>query len=158
MRLISIITISLLFSCISPAVAAEGSLENERFQVVDESIVLDSHSGLMWASQDNGKDIDYYEAETYCKDFNGGGYTDWRLPDLKELATLYADGKKNKDGYFVTDLIKVTDCCIWSADISMGGSSSFSFKTGRKPFNYMRDSYQLRVLPVRSTKKMESHK
>lgn len=157
MRSISIITISLLLCCISQALAAEEGHKNERFQTVDKSIVFDSHSGLMWASQDNGKDIDWYDAEQYCAEFEAGGYTDWRLPDIKELSTLYTNGKKNKDGYFITDLIKVTDCCMWSSDTNMGGALSFSFKTGKKPFGYMRDTYQLRALPVRSTKKMEPH-
>jgi len=58
-----IITILLLFSSISQALATEETLDNERFQTVDKSIVFDSHSGLMWTSEDNGKDIDLYGAD-----------------------------------------------------------------------------------------------
>jgi hypothetical protein len=112
----------------------------------------------MWASRDNGTDVDYYEAVTYCKEFQGGGYTDWRLPELDELATLYTEGKKNRDGYFITDLITLTDCCMWSAVVITGGAESFSFKTGKKPFGFMRDSYQLRALPVRSAGKEKPQK
>ncbi len=156
MRLIRIVTVALLFLGFSQAFAEE-SQNKERFQVVDKSIVVDSQSGLMWASQDNGKDIDWYDAEKYCKDFEAGGYTDWRLPDIKELATLYTKDKKNKDGYFIIDLIKITDCCPWSSDENMGGAAIFSYKTGKKPAGFLADTYQLRALPVRSTQKMERH-
>jgi formylglycine-generating enzyme required for sulfatase activity len=156
MRRISIIIISLLFASFFQAFAEE-SHKNQRFQVVSESIVFDSQSGLMWASQDNGKDIDWYDAKGYCEEFEAGGYTDWRLPDVKELATLYTEGKKGKSGYFITDFITITDCCPWSADENMGGAAIFSFNTGKKPAGFLADTYQLRALPVRSTKKMEIH-
>lgn len=156
MKLIWVITFSLFFS-LSQACAGEETGTNERFQVVDESIVLDSKTGLMWASSDNGEDIDWYDAERYCKDFAAGGYTDWRLPDIKELATLYTEGMKNKAGYFITDLIKITDCCPWSSYTNMGGASAFSYKTGKKPAVFLGETYQLRALPVRSTSKMEMH-
>jgi hypothetical protein len=157
MRLIGVITISLLFFGFSQAFAEEAQ-QNERFQVVDESIVFDAQSGLMWASQDNGKDIDWYDAERYCKEFEAGGYTDWRLPDIKELATLYTKDKKNKNGFFIIDLIQITDCCPWSSDENMGGAAIFSFKSGKRPAGYLADTYLLRALPVRSTNKMEIHK
>ncbi len=158
MRIISIITIIVLFCSISLSLAAEKALQNKRFQRVDNSIVIDSQTGLMWASQDNGKDIDLYDAEKYCEDYEAGGYTDWRLPDIKELATLYTKGNKNKDGYFIADIIRVSDCCMWSSDESMGGASIFSYNTGREPFGYLHDTYQLRALPVRGTLKAGPHK
>ena len=85
-----------LVSCFSQAAAAEKTDSNSRFQTVGDSIILDSQSGLMWAMQDNGKDTNCYEAIQYCKDFKAGGYTDWRLPDIKELAALYTAGKKTR--------------------------------------------------------------
>ena len=157
MRLISFIIVLLLFSGFSQAFAEE-TQNKERFQVVDKSIVFDSQSGLMWASQDNGKDVDWFTAKKYCEEFEAGGYTDWRLPDIKELATLYTEGKKGKSGYFITDFVTITDCCPWSADENMGGAAIFSYNTGKKPAGFLADTYQLRALPVRSTKKMEMHK
>ncbi len=147
----------MLILCFSQGFAAEEAHENERFQVVDDTIVYDSQTGLMWASQDNGKDIDWYDANKYCKDFKAGGYTDWRLPTIKELATLYTKDKKNKSGYFIIDRITITDCCPWSSDENMGGATIFSYKTGKNPDGFLGDTYQLRALPVRSTKKMKKH-
>ena len=87
MRLLKITVAIFLFFFFWEAAAAE-DIQSERFQVVDDSIVVDSLTGLMWALKDNGKDINWWEAKKYCTDFNEGGYTDWRLPDIKELATL----------------------------------------------------------------------
>lgn len=158
MRLIHIVAFSLLYFCHSQVVVAEEALQKERFQKIDESIVLDSQTGLMWALQDNGEEVDWYGAEKYCEEFDAGGHTDWRLPDIKELATLFTKGKKNKDGYFIAAPFKVSDCCMWSSDTSMEGASIFSYKSGKKPFGYMQDKYQLRALPVRGTEKPEPKK
>lgn len=157
MRKISIIILLLMWSWISQAVAADAVQERQRFQMVGESIVLDTETHLMWASRDNGADIDWYEAVTYCKEFEAGGYTDWRLPDIKELASLYTGQQKNNDGYFIADPFRISDCCMWSSYDTMGGALLFSFKSGKKPAGYLTDTHQLRALPVRSTQKMESH-
>ena len=154
MKFIHIITMLLFLSGLTQAFAAEKAPEAERFQAVGTSIVYDSYTDLMWASQDNGKDIDWYDAEGYCKEFEAGGYDDWRLPDIKELATLYTEDKKGQNGFHIVDLITITDCCVWSADENMGGAAIFSYKTGKKPAGFLADTYQLRALPVRSNKKM----
>ncbi|HER63436.1 MAG TPA: DUF1566 domain-containing protein [Desulfobacteraceae bacterium] len=156
MRFIVIFAV-VVFSCgFYQAVAAQDSPANERFQAVGEDIVYDSQTGLMWAARDNGRDIDWYDAEYYCKEFVAGGYTDWRLPSIDELSSLYTRERKNKDGYFITDYITITDCCVWSADTNMGGASVFSYKSGRKPAGFLGDTYQLRALPVREAEKKES--
>jgi len=154
MKLMNVIAASLLFFFIGEAAIAE-DIQNERFRVVDNSLVVDAHTGLMWALQDNGKDIDWYEAKTFCENYSAGGHTDWRLPDIEELATLYTGDKSNKDGYFISELFKLTDCCMWSSYDTMGGALAFSFKSGRRPAMYLADTYQLRAFPVRGTMKMD---
>lgn len=152
-RLFHIIIAVLLTVLPAQLFAADEQSKNERFQPMADNIVLDTQTGLMWAAQDNGKDINWYDAQVYYKEYRAGGYTDWRIPSLKELATLYTPDSQNRDGYFITDAIKITDCCMWSSYDTMGGTLAFSFKTGKKPAPRYGDSYQLRVLPVRSNKK-----
>lgn len=157
MRYIHIITISLFLSCFCHVASAEETSKKDRFQKIGEAIVLDTQTELMWASQDNGKDIDWNDAESYCEKFEAGGYTDWRLPELKELATLYTKDIKNKDGYYIINFITLTDCCPWSSDTSMGGASTFSYNTGKEPFASLEEAYQARALPVRNIEKVEPH-
>lgn len=156
MKSMRIFLLSLLLCSILQTHVAGQTTEDNRFQTVGEHIVYDSKTGLMWASSDNGKDIDWYEAESYCRDFKAGGYDDWRLPDIEELTSLYTSGRKNKDGYYIIDLVTISDCCMWSADTNMGGSSIFSYKTGKEPVGFLADKYQLRALPVRNHKMPEA--
>lgn len=154
MRLLKIIVFSLLMLLIG-GVALAQDMQNERFRMVDDSIVIDANTGLMWSIKDNGSDIDWYGASKFCADFSAGEYTDWRIPTLKELETLYTEGISNKDGYFIADPFQITECCMWSSYDTMGGRLVFSFKSGKKPAAYLTDSYQLRVLPVRGDIKKE---
>lgn len=153
MRFLKMIVCLLFVSGAVQAFAVE-DVPGERFQAMGENIVYDSQTGLMWASRGNGKDIDWYEAETYCNKFAAGGYDDWRMPEIKELATLYTKDKKGQSGFHIVDHIMITDCCVWSADENMGGAAIFSYKTGKKPAGFLADTYQLRALPVRTHKKM----
>ena len=60
----------------------------------EDGTVMDTRTGLMWASRDNGKDISWQEAKSYCENYRGGGYTDWRMPTMNELAGLYDENTK----------------------------------------------------------------
>lgn len=48
--------------------------------------VLDRAQRLLWTRQDNGADIDWTEASTWCRDKGAG----WRLPRRAELESLVA--------------------------------------------------------------------
>jgi len=55
----------------------------------DKLMVIDKLTGLMWAENDNGDNIDWQDAMSYCNNYHGGGYKDWRMPKLNELKVLY---------------------------------------------------------------------
>ena len=153
MNRLCLVAVILFGLCLLFAPALAGADEDaERFQAGD-GVVVDTQTGLMWATQDNGGNIDWYGALGYCRDYRGGGYDDWRLPDIKELATLYQPGQFNRDGYHITDTIRLSGCCPWSSYDTMGGALAFSFKSGKRPAAYLHDTYQMRVLPVRGTRK-----
>ena len=50
---------------------------------------LDPQTGLAWTRRDNGSDVNWNEASTYCQDLRLGGYSNWRLPAIEELAQIY---------------------------------------------------------------------
>lgn len=147
------ITVMLLFLC--SGIAAAEDIQKDRFQMID-NLVVDSETGLMWAVRDNGSDIDWWQAEKYCEEFTAGGYDDWRLPDIKELATLYT-GKENRSNgeYYIAEPMQITECCIWSSYDVLGGALAFSFKSGKRIPVSFQESDQLRVLPVRGTSKVD---
>jgi hypothetical protein len=61
----------------------------------------------MWAERDNGSDIHWAKAKSYCENYREGGYTDWRMPTQDELAGLYDSSipYKKLNGYRLTKLI-----------------------------------------------------
>lgn len=60
-----------------------------RFISYDDGTVRDTQTNLMWAAKDNGRDINWANAKSYCEKYRGGGYMDWRMPTQYELAGLY---------------------------------------------------------------------
>lgn len=52
--------------------------------------VIDKFSGLVWQQDtgNNGQPMMWKEALTYCESLNLAGYTDWRLPNIKELTSI----------------------------------------------------------------------
>lgn len=50
--------------------------------------ITDSATGLMWMQNDNGTGILWEDALSYAENFNFTGYSDWRLPDIKELQSI----------------------------------------------------------------------
>jgi len=124
----------------------------------DNGTVRDTTTGLMWAARDNGRDITWEAAEQYCRNYRGGGYTDWRLPTLDELEGLF---DQNRAGYrptcarvdwqvYLTRLIRLSCGCHWASDRHGTDASFFYFYTGFRPFAPPSLSIGLRALPVRS--------
>ncbi len=123
-----------------------------RFIAYDDGTVLDTETNLMWAAKDNGQDINWSNTKRYCETYRGGGYADWRLPTQDELAGLYDRGKKNHDGYQVTELIGITACCPWASETRGSDAAYFIFSNGKRHWRYQSFNYRNRALPVRSGK------
>jgi len=53
-----------------------------------DGTVSDLATGLMWQQADNGTAMDWPAALAYAEQATTGGYTDWRLPNVKELQSI----------------------------------------------------------------------
>jgi hypothetical protein len=126
---------------------------DDRFTVNADGTVTDSKTGLMWAASDNGEDIDYEDARSYCNSLAAGGFSDWRHPDIEELKALSDQKEKNAAGFGLTGKIRLSSCCPWSSYDSTGVSSLLDFRTGKEIWSYKGDKELLRALPVRGGKK-----
>ena len=60
----------------------------------------DPATGLTWTKQDNGSNVDWNHANTYCSNLRLGGYSDWRLPTIDELQAIY-DANASVSGWHV---------------------------------------------------------
>ncbi len=58
------------------------------FQDNNDGTITDLATGLMWMQDDSGYGMDWQDALSYCENLDEAGYTDWRLPNAKELQTI----------------------------------------------------------------------
>jgi hypothetical protein len=128
------------------------------FIAYDNGTVLDTRTILMWAAKDNGKDINWQDAKSYCENYRGGGYTDWRMPTQDELAGLY-DANKSRPGAcnlshnirVATELIDITCLYLWASETRGSVAAGFGFIGGDRGWYRLSGVYG-RALPVRSGK------
>ncbi|MCP3872463.1 MAG: DUF1566 domain-containing protein [Desulfobacteraceae bacterium] len=118
-----------------------------RYEIFENGIIIDAKTGLMWASKDNGYKISWHNARSYCENFKGGGFSDWRMPTQKELATLY--DKKIPGKYHITSLIKLSDQYVWAEETFGSSAAPFTFAHGRRGWLDQSYSEGGRALPVR---------
>jgi serine/threonine protein kinase len=131
-----------------------------RFVAYADGTVKDTKTGLMWASKDNGEDINWNDAKRYCENYRGGGYTDWRMPTQDELAGLYEPNTKNTNpstggcsgGYHINKLFHITCCCPWASETRGSFAALFRFDHGYRHWLLQSFSPSFRALPVRSGK------
>jgi hypothetical protein len=129
-----------------------------RFISNNDGTVVDTRTGLMWAANDNGAKVTWQEAKEYCEKFRGGGYADWRMPTVKELAGLY---DKHEPGYrpecaiynwkvYLTDSIKLTGASCWAAEAKGNQAKCFMFDYGCRSLMFKSVDFIMRALPVRN--------
>ena len=125
-------------------------MASDRFVDHGDGTVTDTKTGLMWAAKDNGIPISWPDARYYCQNYRAGGHTDWRMPTLAELSSLYDSGVKNKRGYHVNKLIDTSAQTCWASETRGFKAARFNFTYGK--VYWLRQNYSgpTRALPVRN--------
>jgi hypothetical protein len=80
-----------------------------RFTDNGDGTITDNATGLMWAKDgtgagcNNGTTLTWVNAIAFCEALNFAGHTDWRLPNLKELASIvdYSVSNPSIDPLFI---------------------------------------------------------
>ncbi|MGO9337783.1 MAG: ankyrin repeat domain-containing protein [Terracidiphilus sp.] len=144
-----------------------------QFIAYDDGTVLDTKTNLMWTARDNGAALSWPGAKSYAGSYHVGGYTDWRLPVLSELAGLYDKAKTFKtrcasavdelgqaaDEVHLTELIHLSCTRQWTAqeaEEKPGHATIFDFHSGSDASRPGSDGFTdtaSRVLLVRTAKK-----
>lgn len=58
------------------------------FELIGADVVVDHATGLIWQQGDSVVGLNWEEALAYAEGLELGGYSDWRLPNAKELQGL----------------------------------------------------------------------
>ncbi|MEA3290560.1 MAG: DUF1566 domain-containing protein [Campylobacterota bacterium] len=98
-----------------------------------DNVVIDITKNVMW--QDNIEVIEYKSswsiAKEYCRALTLNGYTDWKLPKIKELQSI-VNTKKANPAIF-EEFVFVEPTSYWSNTQDMTNKSNawyIGFKTG----------------------------
>ncbi len=126
------------------------AMASDRFLNNGDGTITDAKTGLMWAAKDNGIPINWPDALSYCQDCSSGGHTDWRMPTLAELMSLYDSSVKNRRGYHIIKLIDTSAQSIWASETRGFEAARFNFTYGQVYWLRQYYSGPTRVLPVRS--------
>jgi TolB-like protein len=140
----------------TPTASAKETARDGRFIAYDNGTVQDISTNLMWAANDNGNNINWADAKSYCENYRGGGYKDWRMPTQSELARLYVRAKNYKSdcGHTVNspELILLTCIGVWASETRGSDAAYFNFSIGNRDWYRQSVDGIFRALPVRSAK------
>jgi len=73
--------------------------------------VTDVAAGLMWQKADSGKEMNWEKALEYAENLELGGYSDWRLPNAKELQSIvdYTRSLQTTDSAAINSVFETTE-------------------------------------------------
>ena len=126
-----------------PAIASDRFVDN------GNGTVTDTQSGLMWISKDNGTPISWHDAQKYCEDLQVGGYNDWRMPTLAELASLYDPSEEGQGGYHTIKFVTITSQSCWASETRGDEAGRFNFTHGKEYWYRQQYKGATRVIAVR---------
>lgn len=89
--------------------------------------------GLTWTTDDRGEDVDWYAASAHCEDLMAERRSDWRLPTIEELESIYDPSDVNAFGHKIMRPFHdgVTSNWIWSStEDTSGAAFAFDFNDG----------------------------
>jgi hypothetical protein len=112
--------------------SGQDSAASARTQSQDAAGVwTDPATGLTWAKKDNGDNLLWQQAADYCRNLQLAGHTDWRLPTIDELQSIY-DPNAGRD--HVKGNLQLSAWWEWSS--SQGKTSGeewdFTFNDGNR--------------------------
>jgi hypothetical protein len=97
--------------------------------------ITDKATGLIWMQSDSGKSMNWQKALTYANNLKYAGYSDWRLPNAKELQSIvdYTRSPDTTNSAAINQLFKTTSIknesgqkdypCYWTSTTHLDGPS-----------------------------------
>lgn len=109
--------------------------DNTRFAYVGTSVLIDNLTGLMWGKAADNTARTWAQAVAYANQSTYAGFTDWRLPNVREMRSLIHYGRDTvawltSDGftgllssrrYWTSTTFYYTTSYAWYVHLSQGG-------------------------------------
>ena len=92
------------------------------FSIVDDDVAIDNATNIMWQRDDNNAS-NYQDALDICNASITGGYSDWRLPNVKELQSIvdYTKSPEYSDSPAIdTDVFRSTEFINEAGELDWG--------------------------------------
>lgn len=135
MKRYTIVCAIMMFAVFSIHIATAGTLVDN-----GNGTISDQGTHLMWQKQDDGTTRIWTVAITYCEGLSLAGYTDWRLPTMKELMSIEDKTKINpainsmyftnpQTNYWSSTTYTTDTTSAWLVDFSNGYTNHYG-KTG----------------------------
>ena len=106
--------------------------------------IKDTNTRLMWTVKDNGRDITWSSAVSYCNSLNLAGYRNWRLPSIKELERLL------RDNTALANRLNLSGTNFWSSTDKNRTAKQYNKKKDRAASSRKTNSFGIRALAVRN--------
>ncbi len=118
----------------------------------------------MWTRAESSGDIDWHSADKYAQNLELAGHSDWRLPTIDELETIYDpnnmsgkwEGMYDQTGKYeewhihTIEGFQLTAPFVWSATIEpLAEAWCFDFSSGERTLFHLAGSTAIRGLCVR---------
>ncbi|MBL0708396.1 MAG: caspase family protein [Sulfurimonas sp.] len=109
--------------------------------------VKDNYTGLIWQKTGSSSEMNLYNAKNYCSNLSQDGYSNWRLPTIKELR--YLADRSTYMPAIDTKYFKSENSFYWTSSEYKGASSEafiVAFGTGRDFQINKSDDYNVRCV------------
>ena len=136
---------------------------HDRFVENGDGTVTDTCTGLMWLKQILGSAEDqrvsasWDQAQVVCDALTFAGHEDWRLPTVRELASLFESGAGYRGG-ICQDAIQTSGASVWTATPNYTNSNTAWMlvtegnPAGEQVFEELPISSHRWLLPVRTAR------
>ena len=117
----------------------------------DDKVVIDHATGLMWHQNGSDNYMKRNAAKQWVRGLNSrghAGYSDWRLPTVKEVASLLEPSEKD-GGLYIDPIFSNKQEWIWSGD-EYGSEGAWGVYFGSGLVFWVNLASEFSVRPVRS--------
>jgi hypothetical protein len=124
----------------------EGQVNKNSIKPTNETWT-DPISADVWTATDNGMEMNWEQANNYCRNLNRAGNSDWVMPTVDQLKEVYSPIRASH----VPASMAISKWTIWSASIEMDTHEAwyFDFLTGDLHATSQMDSNGMGALCVR---------